>query len=563
MADITRLSRLLNGVTRGVDVSTNTIVMASLKLGTTELTKAILDKLILINSAADADGTYDSRYYTQSQVDGLVGGKDDASEITFTPTTATDWDGDIDPGNTDGALDQLASRTDASEIAIGTNATNIGTNVTNIGTNLTSIGNVQAEVDKIEAALGAMVDVNGDYVAHAGKNYINGNLDTTEDLIDLDAQIKTNADAISLISGSGMDLKGGLDASLLGSQLDNAQKGWYYVVTVAGTIFGTNPVSLNVGDNLFCNTNVTGTPDDGASFTKIDNTESPDILRNTHLASAEMFVGNGSGIATAVAITGDVTIDNAGVAAIAAGAIVNADINVAAAIVESKLTLDFSTSGLNTAITNHVGNTSNPHSVTKAQILTGNLIVNADVDAAAAIATSKLADATEIAEAVTFFGATDITGAEAETLTSGVNADDLHVHKKLIAPLTAGEAFAANTTYAVRIAITGETIGNVYKSDIDASVSDKFYAIGLITTTVAVAIGETVYVMTNGIMTLGSSSVAFASAEVGQAVHIKAAGAWDAVSQIAYATDEASYRVGIVLAPDKIMLSGPQLLGIN
>ncbi len=70
--------------------------------------------------------------------------------------------------------------------------------------------------------------------------------------------------------------------------------------------------------------------------------------------------------------------------------IVNADVDNAAAIVESKLSLDYATGTLNTAITNHAGNTSNPHTVTKSQILTGNLIVNADVDAAAAIVESKL-----------------------------------------------------------------------------------------------------------------------------------------------------------------------------
>lgn len=41
-------------------------------------------------------------------------------------------------------------------------------------------------------------------------------------------------------------------------------------------------------------------------------------------------------------------------------------------------------------VSSHVSDTNNPHSVTKAQILTGDLIVNADVDASAAIAESKL-----------------------------------------------------------------------------------------------------------------------------------------------------------------------------
>lgn len=55
------------------------------------------------------------------------------------------------------------------------------------------------------------------------------------------------------------------------------------------------------------------------------------------LTDGHIFVGNAQNIATDVAMTGDVTISNAGVTAITAGAIVNADINAAAAIAYSKL----------------------------------------------------------------------------------------------------------------------------------------------------------------------------------------------------------------------------------
>ena len=61
-----------------------------------------------------------------------------------------------------------------------------------------SAGGSQAEIDAIEAALGAAVDVNGDYVAHTTSNYIDANADVTEDLLDLDTQAKANADAIAL-----------------------------------------------------------------------------------------------------------------------------------------------------------------------------------------------------------------------------------------------------------------------------------------------------------------------------------------------------------------------------
>jgi hypothetical protein len=55
------------------------------------------------------------------------------------------------------------------------------------------------------------------------------------------------------------------------------------------------------------------------------------------LSSANILVGNGSNVATSVAVTGDVTISNAGVTAISAGVIVNADVNASAAIAFSKL----------------------------------------------------------------------------------------------------------------------------------------------------------------------------------------------------------------------------------
>lgn len=55
------------------------------------------------------------------------------------------------------------------------------------------------------------------------------------------------------------------------------------------------------------------------------------------LTNGHIFVGNASNIATDVAMSGDITITNAGVTAIASGVIVNADISASAAIAFSKL----------------------------------------------------------------------------------------------------------------------------------------------------------------------------------------------------------------------------------
>lgn len=57
----------------------------------------------------------------------------------------------------------------------------------------------------------------------------------------------------------------------------------------------------------------------------------------TTLNSGQFIVGNGSNVATAVTPTGDVTFNNAGLFAITAGAIVDADINASAAITRTKI----------------------------------------------------------------------------------------------------------------------------------------------------------------------------------------------------------------------------------
>jgi len=56
------------------------------------------------------------------------------------------------------------------------------------------------------------------------------------------------------------------------------------------------------------------------------------------LSSAQILVGNGSNVPTAVAVTGDIGINNAGLTSITAGAIVNADVSSTAAITGSKIT---------------------------------------------------------------------------------------------------------------------------------------------------------------------------------------------------------------------------------
>lgn len=109
----------------------------------------------------------------------------------------------------------------------------------------------------------------------------------------LELKLKTGGGIAADVNGLYVDstiagdliFKGNLDASALGSQLNNAKSGWFWKASVAGTLWGS--VELAVGDNLYCTADVTGTPANGTNFAKIDNTEDPNNVRNTGSAVAK------------------------------------------------------------------------------------------------------------------------------------------------------------------------------------------------------------------------------------------------------------------------------------
>lgn len=96
MADISVLARLFNGAMRNVDLTNNTPVVLSIKVGgvtNTELTKAILDKLVALQNGTDfADGTnahtHDGRYYTETELGAQTNDASGASKIGIDVTPA-------------------------------------------------------------------------------------------------------------------------------------------------------------------------------------------------------------------------------------------------------------------------------------------------------------------------------------------------------------------------------------------------------------------------------------------------------------------------------------------
>lgn len=83
MADITRLSRLVAGIQRQVDLQQNALIVGSLKVGSTspvELTKTILTNLIALQDGSDFSNgtnahTHDGRYYTETEMGSTSNGE--------------------------------------------------------------------------------------------------------------------------------------------------------------------------------------------------------------------------------------------------------------------------------------------------------------------------------------------------------------------------------------------------------------------------------------------------------------------------------------------------------
>lgn len=128
----------------------------------------------------------------------------------------------------------------------------------------------------------------------------------------------------------------------------------------------------------------------------------------SNLLDGQIWIGNSSNLPIGRTLTGDVTVTDTGVTSIGSGKIVNSQINAAAAIDYSKLSLTGSI--INTDINSAAA-------IAYTKLFLTNQIVNADVNASAAIAYSKL----NLVGSVSL--ATDVTGNLATShLNSGSSA---------------------------------------------------------------------------------------------------------------------------------------------
>lgn len=179
-----------------------------------------------------------------------------------------------------------------------------------------------------------------------------------------------------------------------------------------------------------------------------------------NLTSAQIIVGNGSNIPTAVAVTGDVTITNAGVTAIGAGKVTNAMIVAAAGISVNKLAALTASKLVATDASGFLTST------------TTGLLVNADVNASAAIALSKLATLTASKPVVTTTGGVLSTANQISAAFGGTAIDTSASTGVPI--VTAGTWAVGARTESMQLLVSFEAAGGVVQSVGDFKVTMPF-----------------------------------------------------------------------------------------
>ena len=258
-------------------------------------------------------------------------------------------------------------------------------------------------------------ELNGDLYIWSGSAWLPVTITSGEIIFagTYDASVNQVDSVTSAGSALGLTIGGALPAA---STTNNR---YYLVVSTSGTGSGNAPPeALAPPDMILSNgttwelidvsgaiagqtaTNISFTPYGDISSTNVQAAlqELDDEKLGTALTDGYLYVGNASNVATGVQFTGDVTISNTGVTSIASGAIVNADINASAAIAYSKLAAlspgyvvvgDAVSTPTAREITGDI-----TLSNTGVAAIAAGVIVDADVNVSAAITGSKVAAGT-------------------------------------------------------------------------------------------------------------------------------------------------------------------------
>ena len=541
------LRALINGINQPISDS-DSGRLATLSIGasgsTTDLTKTILDNLVALQNGTDlSDGTnahtHDGRYFTETELGSatassgsdLIG--DDDTYSNFTPAAAT-IKGAL--SGIDTAIGTLTSlQPEWQDSVIDRYDPTSGLPAASTGDRYLATATANGwTVDKIYEYNGATWDettpTTGTYVSvddetdgvyyWGGASWSKQLWESTTasgfmDVTNRNVTLKNLAND-NLIVGDGSGVAQSVDTSSVGDILADHTNG----LTIKATSVTNAMLAGSIEDSKLASDYIQTSEVDGTTIefsggslnivaggitnSHINASAAIDFSKLAALASGNILVGNGSNVATSVAMSGDVTIDNTGATTIGADKVKSSMIDWG----------------------------------------TGADQVDAGEIPAAASATNYTPTAATVEG--------NLAGIDAALASAGGTKS-----------MVAGEAFAANTSFVVRWAVSGETAGRVYKTDIASAASNnKFWGFGYALSTAAVAAGESINVtVEGGTHTIGSGDAAFSAGEIGLPVYLGGSGAWDVYSELTISSGDAVYSLGMVQDTDKIWVAGPQMHG--
>jgi hypothetical protein len=547
-----------------VDLAANTLVVQDIKIGGTGgsgtlLTKAILDRLISLQNGSEVDATYhthDGRYYTETEI-GSTAGTSGADLVGIKDTSG------LYAGTTvEAALAEVGQ--DAADLRA---LSGTADGAVNLGT---FTGSTIVDNSTIKAALQALE------TAH---EEVDQNVD---DLVTLSG-VAENATHLGTFTGTvipdSSTIKGALQALETYTETTRSLVvNFEWQPSVIDKDLTTPPGSPTTGDRYLIGTDTTATNAtgawaghdgeiaewDGSAWVFISPSLGTYISADDEGDKLYLFGGTTWDAKYFEATTASTGLTKVGFDVRLANANING-ISVASGIIS--VNVDDST------IERGAGS-GNPLQIKDLGVTTAKLAANAVDDTKLRLRNNhylRARNAADSADVDTLkLNASDRIEFASFPQKSGtpVDAADL-VNKAYVDAGTAllkrqvvvGEAMAANTTFAVRWAVDGETAGRVYKADKDASSDDLFHVVGFVLSTSALSAGDTATLYMFGSLTLGSGDTPFGSSDIGKPVFLGAAGGWTVTSP--QTANHAVCILGYVEATNKIDIKSLQVTGIN